>query len=289
MNIIQKAVKVQAQATPRPAASVIVEAVAVAGESPPVPTVSDATPDPGRVVRFSGLAQNGFFGPESDDPRLLAEIRHLKRAVIRAAAAGLDGSPANIVAVTSALPEAGKTYLAASLAQALTLERDRSTLLVDGDDVRCTLSRSLGQYGVKGFFDLLHDEALAPQALTLPTDMPSLGFLPCGGRYADSAELLSSRRATDVLATLAKREPERLIIIDCPPLLGTPNAAALTSLAGQTLVVVEAGITDSDTLTRALGLLSRDRPIGLVINKVPRKGLLSSRAGSYYYYYGPRE
>lgn len=274
---------------PREPSSVIVGAVAAAEAqrlqeaTPTAAAPSPASIDTGRVS-FSDLARNGFFGPEGHDPRLLAEIRHLKRAILRGSFGALSEGAANVIAVTSALPEAGKTYLAASLAQALTLERDRSALLIDGDDVRCTLSKSLGQYGYKGFFDLLHDPALESREVSLPTDLSSLQFMSSGGRFADSLELLTSNRAVDVVAALSKADPNRLVIIDCPPLLGTPNGAALAGLAGQILVVVEAGVTDAATLTKALELLGRDRPIGLVVNKVPRSGLLSSRVGSYYYY-----
>lgn len=278
------------------AGSVIVEAVAQASPKPPTkPGGSGADPQPldppatagteGPVtVRFSALARGGFFGPDGEDPRLLAEIRHLKRSILKTAFGALAEARSNVLAITSALPEAGKTYLAASLSQALTLERDRSALLVDGDDVRRTITKSLEQHGRKGLFDVLHDESLDPREFVLPTDMAGLSFLPVGGRFPDSNELLTSRRALDVIESLSRADPNRLVIIDCPPLLGSPNGTALASLAGQTLVVVEAGVTDADTLTRALDLLGRDRPVALVMNKVPRSGLLSSRAGNYYYY-----
>jgi Mrp family chromosome partitioning ATPase len=292
VNIIQKAMQAAASQRPREGTSVIVEAVAAAqaqaqrAKAQPVPPQAPLPPagDSPDRVRFSNLSHNGFFGPEGDDPRQLAEIRHMKRSILRGAFSAIADGPSNVIAITSALPEAGKTYLAASLAQALTLERDRTALLIDGDDVRGTISKALGQVGEKGFFDVLHDRAVSPEDAILPTDMTGLSFMPCGGRFSDSLELLTSQRATEVVAAISRAEPNRLAIIDCPPLLGTPNGAALASLAGQVLVVVEAGVTDSTTLAKALELLSRDRPIALVINKVPRSGLLSSRVGSYYYY-----
>jgi receptor protein-tyrosine kinase len=298
MNIIEKAMQAARDHRPREreSPSVIVGAVAAAdaqrvaaqqraeAQGVPLPVAPPVSPAIGERVGFSNLRRNGFFGPEGDDPRLLAEIRHLKRSIIRGATGGLADGPSNIIAVTSALPEAGKTYLAASLAQGLTLERDRTALLIDGDDVRCTVTKSLGQFGARGFFDVLHDSDLNPEDLILPTDLTGLAFLACGSRYSDSLELLTSQRAVDVVSSVSRSDPNRLVIVDCPPLLGTPNGAALASLAGQVLVVVEAGVTDSTTLTKALELLSRDRPIAMVINKVPRSGLLSSRVGSYYYY-----
>jgi receptor protein-tyrosine kinase len=299
LNIIEKAMQAKKAQAPREGGSVIVDAVAAAEQraqpAVSVPAAQPATSAPpvppgpaSAVVCFSDLARTGFFGPDGPDPRLLAEIRHLKRSIIRGVSGPLAEGPANVIAVTSALPAAGKTYLAASLAQALTLERDRGALLIDGDDVRRTLSKSLRQVGPKGFFDVLHDPTLDVGGVTLPTDLADLAFMPTGGQFPDSLELLTSKRASEVVAALSAADPSRIVIIDCPPLLGTPNGAALAALAGQTLLVVEAGVTDNETLKKAIELLGRDRPIGLVLNKVPRSGLLSSRVGSYYYY-APRD
>lgn len=287
MNIIEKAM--QAEAARRRAPVEPVALVADAAPASPAVAASTAVPGGATPVPFSGLAATGFLGPDPKEPGLLSELRHLKRGILQAAFGALAEPGANIVMITSPLPEAGKTFLSTSLAQAMALERDRTTLLIDADDARATLSRALGRHGQLGLFDLLHDRSLDPAAVTQPTDLPGLSFMTAGGQFADSLELLTSIRALEVFTTLAQADPNRLIVVDCPPLLGTPNGAALATLAGQTLVVVEAGSTDAVTLNKALELLNRERPLGIVLNKVPRSGLLSAGSGGYYYYASTRE
>lgn len=288
MNIIEKAM--QAEAARRRVPATLVPRL---GEEltpvAPVPGPAAAAPAGATCVPFSGLAATGFLGPDPGDPGLLSELRHLKRGILQAAFGALAEPGANIIMVTSPMPEAGKTFLSTSLAQAMGRERDRTTLLIDADDARATLSRALGRHGQRGLFDLLHDRSLDPAAVTQPTDLPGLSFMTAGGQFADSLELLTSIRALEVFTTLAKADPNRLIVVDCPPLLGTPNGAALAALAGQTLVVVEAGSTDAITLNKALELLNRERPLGIVLNKVPRSGLLSGGSGGYYYYASNRD
>jgi len=77
--------------------------------------------------------------------------------------------------------------------------------------------------------------------------------------------------------------------MDCPPLLGTPNAVAISALVGQILVLVVAGETAQESITQALDLLNRDKPIGLVLNKIPRSPLLTLSHGGYYSYDAPAD
>lgn len=242
---------------------------------------------PTTIAAFEPLVANGFLQLEPGDPASRAELRHLKRSILECAFGPLADSGANVVMITSAMPGAGKTFLSANLAQALSMERDRTTLLIDADDTRATISRALGLHGVPGFFDVMHDPNLPVDACVHATDVPGLEFVPAGSRFDDSLELLTSNRARDLVRALAQQNRNRLVVIDCPPLLGTPNAVALSALAGQILVVVEAGETSQQTVSQALELLNRDKPIGLVLNKIPRARLLTLSHGSYYYYAGP--
>lgn len=243
---------------------------------------------PSTTAEFEPLTTNGFLQIEPGDPASLAELRHLKRSILQCAFGPLADAGANVVMVTSAMPGAGKTFMSANLAQALAMERDRTTLLIDADDTRATLSRAMGLHGERGLFDVLQDESLSLDACRYASDVPGLEFVPAGHRFDDSLELLTSNRARELVKRLATEDRNRLVLIDCPPLLGTPNAVAISALAGQILVVVEAGASTEPSLAQALEHLNRDKPIGLVLNKIPRSPLLSLSNGSYYYY-GPVE
>ena len=280
MSIIQKAV--QSQSARRPEQKPAETPSPVPAARTPANAVRPASP-----AAFAPLIANGFLQVDPADPALRSELRLLKRAVLQCAFGPLADAGANVVMITSAMPGAGKTFLSANLTQAFAMERDRTTLLIDGDDTRSTMSRALGLHGIPGFFDVMHDPKLSFQTCTHTSDVPGLEFIPAGSRFDDSLELLTSNRAREVIQKLAAEDRNRLIVIDCPPLLGTPNAVALSALAGQILVVVEAGETTEPTIIQALELLDRDKPIGLVLNKVPRAPLLTLGHGGYYYYTAP--
>lgn len=76
-----------------------------------------------------------------------------------------------------------------------------------------------------------------------------------------------ARLADALLAT-----PERLVVIDGPPLLAGPEARVLAALAGQVVLVVEAGRTSLGAIDHAQRLLAGHPGVGLVLNREPRTG-----------------
>lgn len=284
MTIIEKAMQSAAARKSAPAP---------AEPAPPrPPRTRPAAPAPeaaaagGDLALFSRLADGGMLLDRAALPAMVGQLRHLKLAILKCAFGPLAEPGANVVMLSSPMPGAGKTWLAANLGQMLALERDRSILLIDADNTRGTLTRALKLKDHAGFYDLLHDESLPVESCTLATEYPGLSVLPTGGAYQDSLELLNSQRASELVEQLTRSDPNRLLLLDCPPLLATPDAAALSMLAGQILMVVEAGITSEDSLDQALALLDSQKPIGLVLNKIPNSRLLASSAGYYYYSYG---
>ena len=102
--------------------------------------------------------------------------------------------------------------------------------------------------------------------------------MPAGKTAPDSLELLNSYRCKEICSTRRARPRRDHHILDAPPLLITNEAPAVTVLAGQFLLVVEAGVTPKSSVTRALGMLDAKKPIGLVLNKARGHNEL----GSYY-------
>ncbi|TFG82668.1 MAG: hypothetical protein E4H19_12750 [Chromatiales bacterium] len=74
---------------------------------------------------------------------------------------------------------------------------------------------------------------------------------------------------------------QKLRLAGTPPLLVTNEAPAVAALAGQYLLIVEAGVTSRSSVSKSLELLDEQKPVGLVLNKAPGYGEL----GSYYYAY----
>lgn len=294
MSLIEKAMKSvsEREARKNPAAGAPPEAenvqpqaaAAASPESPPAPAAA-AQPRHQGVVAFRRIVEQQAGVDRRHFAALQSELKHLKRALIKAAFGPLSQPDAPLVNISSAMPGAGKTFLTMQLGLSLAQERDRRVLLVDADNARGSLTRALGLKGQPGFYDLLHDPSLSADELLCETDCPSLRLLPGGRNYEDSVELINSERARTVMRGLIAADPGLLVLIDGPPLLVSPDAAALTGLAGQVLMIVEAGQTTENDVEQALQLVDDDKPVGLVLNKIPNSRLLDYRSG-YYYYYG---
>jgi len=274
MSIIEKAIRGKEQESPKRAATVRPSPTSTGGSSQPSPD----------SIHWPGTPANVLLGESFTDPKFVTQFRHLKQTIIQTAFGPLAEVAANIVIVTSCSPNAGKTFVSMNIAQALAMERDRNVLLIDADDVKSTLTRTLGLDRREGFFDVLDNTKLSIDEVILQTSHPRLKIAPSGKRFSDSAELLSSRRAKDILALLSGNDSDGFIVLDSPPLIATPDASILAELAHQFLLVVEAGVTTKNQVTRALELAKGNNSVGLVLNKSPDLGY--SRYGGYYYY-GP--
>jgi Mrp family chromosome partitioning ATPase len=128
--------------------------------------------------------------------------------------------------------------------------------------------------------DALSDESIDVESLVVRTDVEGLYILPAGRFEEDSAtELLSSAHMKRIVARLASRVPRRLALFDSPPLLLTTEAHVLTTLVGQIVLVVRAGVTPQQALFDAISTIGEDKPIGVVLNQ--SVGHPSAGYGSY--------
>lgn len=242
--------------------------------------VHSSTAEP---VAFPQFSTGGSLVTETADRRVYEQFRRLKRPLLQCAFGPLAAPGSQIIMVTSPLQGVGKTFVASNLAFVLALEKDRNVLLIDTDNANPTLTRQLGMTGRPGLYDLLGNPEMTLEQAVCPTDVPGLWVLPAGTTAADSLELLNSQRCQETFQNLVDRDPGGLIIFDAPPLLVTNEAPAVTVLAGQFLLVVEAGRTPRSSVTHSLELLDQKKPVGLVLNKAPDRG----NPGSYYPYSYP--
>lgn len=225
--------------------------------------------DPARMVAFTRLANQGELITETANRGIFEQFRRLKRPILQSAFGPLAKPGMEVIMVTSPLPNAGKTFVSGNLAYVLAREKDRRVLLVDMDNAHRSLTRSLGLDDRPGFFDVINDEALSLDEVTYGTEMPGLYVLPTGLSAPDSLERLNSARCREIIARIMTDDPARILLLDSPPLLVTNEGPAIVNLAGQVLLVVEAGVSTQSGILKSLDLLDHDKPIGLILNKTP--------------------
>lgn len=172
----------------------------------------------------------------------------------------------NSFSITSATPEAGKTFISVNLAIAIAMEGNQSVLLVD-TDLKCP---KVGQYlGLEwefGLADCLNSDVAVENVLINP-GIERLVILPGNHSNTQSSELMSSRKMAALIEEIKSRYPSRIIIFDLPPLFAADDAMVLMPYTDAALLVVEDGKNTSEELQQSMYLLEQTNLLGLVLNK----------------------
>jgi capsular exopolysaccharide synthesis family protein len=189
-----------------------------------------------------------------------------------------SGAPPKVIAVTSALPQEGKTTTSINTAVVLA-QKDVRVLLIDADLRRPSIHKTLGMGPHSGLSNVLTGSTTLEQAISNTSILPNLFVLPAGTPPPNPAELLASVNMRDVLNQL--REQFDHIVIDTPPSLSVTDAVVLSPRADAVVLVIRSGKTTKQALRRARDILMQvnARVIGVLLNAVD----LSSP--DYYYYY----
>jgi capsular exopolysaccharide synthesis family protein len=185
-----------------------------------------------------------------------------------------------IFMVTSTNPQEGKTVTSINLAVALARQGKR-TLLVDGDMRVPSIHTSLTLPSSPGLSEVLAGSVqLNAEGLLQDSEVPNLKVLPCGVQPESPYELLDPTRMGPIAAQM--REMFDIVVFDTPPILRTGDALKISTVADQSLFVVEAGRTEQRQASWAKRLLTNvgARVSGVVLNRAV------TDTEEYYYYYG---
>ncbi|MBI3857411.1 MAG: polysaccharide biosynthesis tyrosine autokinase [Planctomycetes bacterium] len=188
--------------------------------------------------------------------------------------------PSRIFMVTSTNPQEGKTVTSINLAVAFARQGKR-TLLVDGDMRVPSIHTCLTLPSSPGLSEVLSGSVqVTSEGVLQDCEVPNLKVLPCGVQPESPYELLDPSRTGPVAAQL--REQFDVIVFDTPPILRTGDSLKISTIADQTLFVVEAGRTEQRQASWAKRLLTNvgARVAGVVLNRAV------TDAEEYYYYYG---
>ena len=202
--------------------------------------------------------------------------------ILRANSQFLEGDrPVATLAVTSPLPDEGKSTVASWYAYVNALGGKR-TILIECDLHRPVVAGGFDLDPSPGLTDYLTGDAEASDVrrsvmVEGPTAQP-LTVVPSGTPTPGSAELLASTRFETFLDEVA-REYE-LVVLDCPPLLPVGDTLSIVPKVEGVILCVRLGQTTRDQAVAAKDALRRlpERPVGLV--------LTDSKPGSDYDYSG---
>jgi len=182
--------------------------------------------------------------------------------------------------ITSPVKRDGKTTVTVNLAAALSLDYEEKVLVIDGDLRAPSIHRYFNTPESPGLADYLASSAkMNLKNIVRETFVPGLHILPAGKPSYLSSELLAKERMKQLLEEAEAEFPGHHIIIDGPPILSTPDPLVIARHVDGVLLVVRAGKTPRDYLTKALQSLNSNKIMGVVLN-----GADLGISPKYYYY-----
>jgi len=166
--------------------------------------------------------------------------------------------------ITSALPDEGRSTVAANLAVAIA-RSDRSVWLMDCDLRHPALKDLFPEADSPGLAGLLSGQAVIDNVVQ-PTVQPHLKCIVSGPAVSTAAELLDTQLMAGLVTSA--RGLADVIVLDSPALLSVADAEVLGLYVDGAVMVVRAGRADRHAIVEARERLeqARVRLVGVVFN-----------------------
>ncbi|AXT86215.1 capsular biosynthesis protein [Aeromicrobium sp. A1-2] len=191
-------------------------------------------------------------------------------------------SKRQMLMISSAVPDEGKTVTATNLAITLA-QTGRRVLILDADFRKPRVARLLGLENSVGVLTVLVGRA--PVEECIQQHESGVDFLATGPTPPNPAEVLETQAMRDLLMKV--RDAYDVVIIDAPPLLPVADPAIIAPMADGVLLVTRYAKTDKDLVQEAVDRLDAvdGRIVGVVLNMTPRRAV-SGYGYGYGYGYG---
>jgi capsular exopolysaccharide synthesis family protein len=208
---------------------------------------------------------------------MFAEAFRVARTAVLGARGGAD---IRVIAITSSLPNEGKTTTALAFARTLAIANAR-TLLLECDVRRAALREIVkGEAPKAGLVELLHGEA-GLDAVIRAGDVPNLDQILVVSPYFSAENLFGEGRMEKLLGEL--RDRYDYVVLDLPPLMGLADGRYLAVMADAVALVVKWSSTPVAAVSSAIGWLRNDgaNPVGSICTQVDPS---AHNVGGLYYY-----
>lgn len=187
---------------------------------------------------------------------------------------------AQVIGITSAIPEEGKSVTALNLSLVMAEGGEHRILLADADFRRASIARMLGIPEQPGLAEVLRGEIGLAQALQ-PTPFPNLKVLTAGRTGENGyAELLGGNAVAAALEEF--RNGFDYTFLDTPPITTVSDVCLLAPQSDGVIVVIQMRRTPEPTVQQAVRTLQANniKILGSILSRYRERG-----AGYYEHYY----
>lgn len=164
----------------------------------------------------------------------------------------------------------GGSFVARNLAAAFAFDETKNALLIDCDARHPTQEAAFKIDAEAGSLMRYLDDPESDLADAIyPSGMPRLQVIPVGRTREVTGEAFTSFRMRSMIDSLRSRHADRYVILDAPPVEGSPDARILSDLADVVVLVVGYGRVTSEAIDRAVAAFPPEKLAGIVFNQRP--------------------
>lgn len=180
------------------------------------------------------------------------------------------GAGANVIQVSPIRHGCGGSFVARNLAAAFAFDESKSALLMDCD---ARYPSQAAVFGIDshagGLVDYLEGGSLPLEAIVHPSGLPRLDVVPAGKRRETVGEMFSSARMRLMIDSLRDALGQRFIILDGPPVEGSPDARILSESADLVVLVAGQGEVTAEAVRKSVAAFTPEKMAGVVFNQRP--------------------
>lgn len=182
----------------------------------------------------------------------------------------------NILMISGASPNAGKTFVSTNLA-AVIAQSGKKVLFIDTDMRKGYTHNLFNVENTKGLSDILSGKMTVERAIQ-PLSMAGFDFIARGAVPPNPAELLMHKNF-DALLSWASQNYE-IVVLDTPAILAVTDAAIIGNYVGTTLLVAR---FEQNTAKEIEVSVRRFEQSGVIVKGCILNGIIK-KASSYYSY-----
>ncbi|MHB5891633.1 polysaccharide biosynthesis tyrosine autokinase [Klebsiella pneumoniae] len=188
----------------------------------------------------------------------------------------------NILMISGASPNAGKTFISSNLAAVIS-QSGKKVLFIDTDMRKGYAHKLFNVQPENGLSDYL-SKRIELEKVIKQTSIAGLEFISRGMITPNPAELLMHQRMGEFLNWA--NEHYDMVILDTPPILAVTDAAVIGNYAGTTLLVARFELNTTKEMTIAFKRFDQSgiNVKGCILNGIVKKA--SSYYGYGYHHYG---
>jgi protein-tyrosine kinase len=187
-----------------------------------------------------------------------------------------------LLGISSATPNAGKSFVAVNLAAALAQLPDTDVYLFDFDLRRASLGEKLSLDGDVGLTDYLNGGCDSLDQVGRFVTNLGFSIFPCYPSRVNSAELLGGERFDALIEGMRALPDNAIVICDLPPAFANDDAMSIIQRLDTYLFVIEEGVTTKAEARDSMALFSSSPCLGTILNRYKASGVGSYGYGGKY-------